>query len=134
MTSLICNDNFKYWLALNWDEEHHVSTSSYVRYGNDGRYGYYNFDRGGQFLPSEEDDIIYPNHWELKDNSTIVFKNKQASVPERSRDVMYEKKIVYLTKDTIILSYSSRYYPEKVYRDTLVTPPDSINELIGKDK
>ncbi|MDR0863801.1 MAG: hypothetical protein LBO74_02570 [Candidatus Symbiothrix sp.] len=133
MISLICEDNFTYWLKLNWDEEYHVHDSFYIRFGNDGSYGYYDFVRGSQFLQSEETDVLYPNHWEIKDDSTIVLKRNHPVVPQWSSDG-YEKKIIYLTKDTMILSYDNSYFPEKVYKDTLVTPPDSIRKIIESYK
>ena len=129
ITRLICNDDFKYWLNPNWDSEYHVFSSCYVRFGKDGSFGSYNFVRGGQFLPSEETDVLYPNHWELKDDSVIVHK-KNHPIVSQWNTIIHEKKINYITKDTMILSYESSNHPGVVFLDTLVTPPDSIMKLL----
>jgi len=107
--NLICNNDFKYWVCSNWDSEIKRFFPSYIRFGKDGSFEYYQFNQNGMLEPKIEEppglfsnDIIYPNHWELKNDSTIVYRKNNLFV--------YEKKIIYLTKDTMILSYGL-YYP-----------------------
>jgi len=112
--SLICNNDFKYWIYPSWDSEYKVFTKSYMRFGKDGSFGYYHFNQKGLLVPSEEpqgllsNDIIYPNHWELKNKSTIVYKIDHS--------IMYECKIDYLTKDIMVIPHSVR---DIVVKDTL---------------
>ena len=116
---LICDDNYKFWFQS--VDIYELNVFHFVCYSKDGDYRFYSNSKKKKVEGFLIDDIIYPQYWELKNDSIILIK--------WDKDTFYERKIVQINEDTLITSRQPKNGKELVL-DTLVSPPDSIKYLL----
>ncbi len=117
---IICNNSYRYWMLLDSDsvsEDNCLFFKYFDKYGNMKGYWLFKHRKNEQLMLDKVTDVIYPEYWEIFNDSTILFK--------WTKEDYYDLKIKLLNRDTLIIQdiKGKNQY-------TYVTPPDSIKYLL----